>query len=235
MSIGRLSPTRITVAFSRGSTREAWVRKLSIDDWVENRNSDLKGCYEWCGYSFFFVKFGPEAGIHEGGNSLPSEAQLPLRPGASDPPVHEEDGNDSGVSSRAAERGRKAVEALTGTSFRMSRAYDGTAISARDNVTLEGVPASGYEARRLGCLERGEIGPAASTKAEDLNEEAWRVSLESERLSPPEADDLPIWMGIETPFVRPSGLSHDSEDSRSAGSFEFLGEAADEKTCGGSP
>ena len=51
MSIGRLSPTRITVAFSRGSTREAWVRKLSIDDWVENRNSDLKGCYEWCGYS----------------------------------------------------------------------------------------------------------------------------------------------------------------------------------------
>ena len=41
--------------------------------------------------------------------------------------------------------------------------------------------------------------------------------------------------GIETPFVRPPGLSHDSEDSRSAGSFEFLGEAADEKTCGGSP
>ena len=183
----------------------------------------------------FFVKFGPEDGIHEGVNSLPSEAQLPLRPGGGDPPVHEEDGKDGGVSSRAAERGRKAVEALTGTSFRMSRAYDGTAISARDNVTLEGVPASGYEARRLGCLKRGEIGPAASSKAEDLNEEAWRVSLESERLSPPEADDLPIWMGVETPVVRPPGLSHDSEDSRSAGSFELLGEAAEEKTCSGSP
>ena len=72
-------------------------------------------------------------------------------------------------------------------------------------------------------------------KAEELNEEAWRVSLESERLSPPEADDLPIWMGIETPVVRPFGLTHDSEDSRSAGSFDFFGEGADDKTWSGSP
>ena len=57
----------------------------------------------------------------------------------------------------------------------------------------------------------------------------------SERLSPPEADDLPVWMGVETPVARPPGPNPDSEDSRSAGSFEFLGEAADEKTCGGSP
>ena len=155
MSIGRLSPTRITVAFSRGSTREAWVRKLSIDDWVENRNSDLKVCYEWCGYSFFFVKFGPETGIHEGGSSLSSQAQLPHRPGGGDPPVHEEGGNDGGVSSLAAERGRKAVEALTGTSFRMSRAYDGTAISARDTVAFEGVAARGETpwVLRASCID----------------------------------------------------------------------------------
>ena len=114
---------------------------------------------------------------------------MPLRPGAGGSQPREGYGGDGGTSSHAAERGRKAVEALTGTSFQMSRAYDGTAITARVNVTLEGVPASGYEARRLGCLKRGEIGPSASSRAEDPNEEAWRVSLESERLSPPQADD----------------------------------------------
>ena len=182
MSIGRLSPTRITVVFSRGSAREAWRRRCIIDDWVENRNSDVRDCYEWCGYSFFFVKFGPETGTVEGEGSLSSQAQLPLRPrtlpdcGGSQ--LREGYGGDDGTSSHAVERGRKAVEALTGTSFRMSRAYDGTAITARVNVTLEGVPASGYEARRLGCLRRGELGPSASSKAEDPNEEAWKVSLE---------------------------------------------------------
>ena len=189
MAIGRLSPTRITVAFSRGSTREAWVRKLSIDDWVENRNSDLKGCYEWCGYTFFYVKFGPENDIQEGGGPQSSHAQLPLRPGGKDSRAHEGYGNADGFSSHAVERGRKAVEALTGTSFRrVPRAYDGTAIDARDNVGLEGVPASGYGARRLGCLQRGEIGAPASSMTGDPNE----VSLQSERLSPPEADDLPL-------------------------------------------
>ena len=235
VSIGRLSPTRITVAFSRGSTREAWRRRCIIDDWVENRNSDVRDCYEWCGYTFFFEKFGPEAGAAEGEEALSSQAQMPLRPGAGGSQPREGYGGDGGTSSHAAERGRKAVEALTGTSFQMSRAYDGTAITARVNVTLEGVPGSGYEARRLGCLKRGEIGPSASSRAVDLNEEAWRVSLESERLSPPEADDLPIWMGVETPVVRPPGLGHDSEDSRSVGSFELLGDAAEEKTCSGSP
>ena len=194
----------------------------------------MRDCYEWCGYTFFFVKIGPEAGTVEGEGSLSSQAQLPLRPDGGGSQPREGYGSDDGISSHAVERGRKAVEALTGTSFQMSRAYDGTAITARVNATLEGVPASGYEARRLGCLKRGEIGPSASSKAEDPNEEAWKVSLESERLSPPEADDLPVWMGVQTPVAGPPGPNPDSEDSRSAGSFEFLGETVDEKTCGGS-
>ena len=198
--------------------------------------SDLKGCYEWCGYTFFYVKFGPENDIQEGGGPQTSHAQLPLHPGGKGSHAHEGYGNADGFSSHAVERGRKAVEALTGASFRrVPRAYDGTAIDARDNVSLEGVPANGYEAKRLGCLKRGEIEAPASSTAEDPNEEAWKVSLRSERLSPPEADDLPIWLGIETAFVRPPGLSHDSEDSRSAGSFELLGETVEEKTYSGSP
>ena len=32
------------------------------DSWVENRNCDLDGIYEWCGYAFFYVKFGPQDG-----------------------------------------------------------------------------------------------------------------------------------------------------------------------------
>ena len=235
VSIGRLSPTRITVVFSRGSTREAWRRRCIIDDWVENRNSDVRDCYEWCGYTFFFEKFGPEAGTVEGERSLSSQAQMPLRPGGGESQPHEGYGGDEGTSSHAVERGRKAVEALAGTSFQMSRAYDGTAIPARVNVTLEGVPASGYEARRLGGLRRGELGPPTPSRVEDPNEEAWKVSLESERFCPPQADDMPVWMGVKTPLGGSPGVNSDGEDSRSAGSFEFLGEAVEEKTYGGSP
>ena len=77
MAIGSPSSTRITVAFSRGNPREVWKRKVVSDSWVENRNCDLDGIYEWCGYAFFYVKFGPQDG-GEAGDDPAARTQGPI-------------------------------------------------------------------------------------------------------------------------------------------------------------
>ena len=59
--IERMASTRVTVAFHRNSTREAWKRKEIMDDWINSRNTDLADVYEWRGYSFFYVRFPPRA------------------------------------------------------------------------------------------------------------------------------------------------------------------------------
>ena len=105
--ISRMSPTRVTVAFHRGSTREAWRRQVLTDDWTASRNCDIEGVYEWIGYAFFYVRFvgamegaqlDPDCGLAPGPHPLPGTHEQAARGY----------GNTSSTRSRALERGRSA-------------------------------------------------------------------------------------------------------------------------------
>lgn len=84
-------------------------------------------------------------------------------------------------------------------------------VSARDIVEYEG--GSGYAARLDGCIQRGEM---------QNNELAGDTSLALENLLPPEADSLPLWMGIEKAAGRSEPPVVSDSDSRSSGSFELV-------------
>ena len=217
MSIARLSATRVTVAFSRGNPREVWKRVVVTDDWIENRGSDLEGIYEWCGYTFFYVKF--EA-LPEGraGNL----DRRDVRPGPLPPPGSVSAvrgyGSSNPVSSRAAQRGRKALRDSE-VAEEEDVAYDGGGISACDIESIEGGTKTGYELRLQGLERRGESGDDPGQGA-NMGSQA----VSSGDQLPPEADQWPIWLGIETavpPHPRFEGGLQD-EDGESDGSFEFL-------------
>ena len=57
----------------------------------------------------------------------------------------------------------------------------------------------------------------------DRNQEAWTAALRHEGLLPPEADDLPIWLGIETQAGSIHEAAEDDDDSASDGSFQLCG------------
>ena len=215
--ISRMSPTRVTVAFHRGSTREAWRRQVLTDDWTASRNCDIEGVYEWIGYAFFYVRF---VGAMEGAQLDPD---CGVAPGPHPPPgTHEQAargyGNTSSTRSRALERGRSAeIPVGENVGKGPAVAYDGSAITARGIASSDGVPSVGYIERLQGHQARGE-------NHMDEMERAWRHSLCSEGLHPSEADTWPEWMGISTtvgqrPVTPPVGLE---EDSQSDGSFEKM-------------
>ena len=203
--------------FSRGNPREVWKRVVVTDDWMENRGSDVEGLHEWCGYAFFYVKF--EA-LPEGraGNL----DRRDVRPGPLPPPGSVSAisgyGGSNPESSRAAQRGRKALQGSENAEEE-GVTYGGRGISARDIESIEGGTMTGYELRLQGREHRGEIGSDPG----QLTENAYQAAGTGDLL-PPEADQWPIWLGIET-AVQPRP-SHEGErkddDCESDGSFEFL-------------
>lgn len=52
MAIGNLSSARVTVAFSRGNSREVWKRRVVSDSWVENRDCDWRESMNGVGIPF---------------------------------------------------------------------------------------------------------------------------------------------------------------------------------------
>ena len=213
MSIGRLSATRVTVAFSRGNPREMWKRTVVTDDWIENRNADLEGHYEWCGYAFFYAKFGTS---QEGGIGTQGRHDFqpgPLPPAGSVAPTQGYGGSNP-VSSRAKQRGQKALEQKNHLKVEDGITYDGAGISACDTESIEGGEMTGYDLRFFGCGRRGEIDLDPGREARDR-------AQGSQDGIPPEADQLPVWMGIETPGPQQRG--HESEpESVSDDSFELI-------------
>lgn len=120
---------------------------------MENRNSDLEGVHEWCGYTFFYVKFGPQPDDEESVKVVSmvvlSSLFSPVGPGR----------KTTGDMDRLAQLNRelwKEDEVLLKAKMapmalaRPQGVYDGTAIMARDTAVFEGGPMSGYEARRMG-------------------------------------------------------------------------------------
>ena len=75
----------------------------------------------------------------------------------------------------------------------------------------EGGRMTGYDLRLHGCGRTGEVNL-------DPGREAREQAHASEDSLPPEADQLPVWMGIATEVGFPPGL-HDPDDSTSDGSF----------------
>ena len=215
MSIARLSATRVTVAFSRGNPREVWKRVVITDDWIENRGSDVEGLHEWCGYTFFYVKF--EA-LPEGraGNL----DRRDVRPGPLPPPGSVAAGGGYGGSipgrSRAVQRGRKALQGSE-TIEDEEVTYGGGGISACDIESIEGGTKTGYELRLQGRERRGESG---DDPGQGVNMGSQAVSSGDQL--PPEADQWPIWLGIETAVLPQQNGGLQDEDGESDGSFEFL-------------
>ena len=191
------------MAFSRRDAREIWKRRVVTDNWVENRNCDLEGIHEWCGYTFFYVKFGPQ---HE---DPAGRTQGPIPPPGSVSSIRGY-GSTEAHRSRAGERGRSVMHAEGRAADGDGTAYDGSAISARGSVSLEGGPMTGYELRLQGCEQRGEL-------EVDSGQAAWTQSLTWEGLL-----QLPCWMGIATVPSPPPRLERHEEDSESDGSFEVM-------------
>ena len=210
MSIGRLSATRVTVTFSRGNPREVWRRTVVTDDWIENRNCDVHGIYEWCGYAFFYMKFGPS---REGGSETQERHDFSPGPTPSPGSVAPTGGygNFHPGASRAAQRGQAALPRDGQLEIDEGTTYDGTGFSARGSDFTEGGRMTGYDLRLHGCGRTGEVNL-------DPGREAREQAHASEDSLPPEADQLPVWMGIATEVGFPPGL-HDPDDSTSDGSF----------------
>ena len=223
MSIGRLSATRVTVAFSRGNPREVWKRNLVTDDWIKNRNCDLEGHYEWCGYAFFYVKFGAS---QEGGTGTQDRHDFqpgPLPPPGSVAPLQGYGGSHP-ENSRARQRGRKALEQDEHLTVEDAVTYDGRGISACGSENIEGGRMTGYELRLHGRERRGE-----ADQDPDQEARSWAQVSEDGDPLPLEADQWPVWMGIATEVHPPPGLDKNSEDSASDGVLNMW--VTDEKTC----
>ena len=200
--IARMSTTRVSVVFSRESTRQQWRRHVVTDDWTESRNYDVENVYEWVGYSFFYVRF-----VSGDGQGLREEVeQRPVTPSISIQRDRAGYGGADPLQSTAVECGAAAMAPKDG--FGLPPGLPGPVeVSARDIVEYEG--GSGYAARLDGCIQRGEM---------QNNERVGDAPLALENLLPPEADSLPMWMGIEKSAER----SERSNVSDSSGSFELV-------------
>ena len=156
MSVARLSATRVTVAFSRGNPREVWKRVVVTDDWMENRGSDVEGLHEWCGYAFFYVKFEALPEGRAGNLDRRDDRPGPLPPPGSVSAIRGYGGSNP-ESSRAAQRGRKALQGSENAEEE-GVTYGGRGISACDIESIEGGKMTGYELRLQGREHRGEMG-----------------------------------------------------------------------------
>ena len=213
--IARMSTTRVSVVFSRESTRQQWRRRVVTDDWTESRNCDVENVYEWVGYSFFYVRF-----VSGDGQGLREEVeQRPATPGISIQRDRAGYGGADPLQSTAVERGAAAMARQDG--FGLPPGLPGPVeVSARDIVEYEG--GSGYAACLDGCIQRGEV---------QNTERAGDAPLALENLLPPEADSLPMWMCIEKSAERSERLN--VSDSKLPFIWEFRtcpGAAVEEKT-----
>ena len=206
--IARMSTIRVSVIFSRESTRQQWSRHVVTDDWTASRNCDVENVYEWVGYSFFYVRF-----VSGDGQGLREEVeQRPVTPGISIQRDRAGYGGADPLQSTAVERGAAAMARKDG--FGLPPGLPGPVeVSARDIVEYEG--GSGYAARLDGCIQRGEM---------QNNERTGDAPLALENHLPPEADSLPMWMSIEKSAERSERLNVSDSDSRSSGSFELVPE-----------
>ena len=201
--IERMASTRVTVAFHRNSTREAWKRKEIMDDWINSRNTDLADVYEWRGYSFFYVRFPPRA--NEGHVGSASFNPLPP-PGSVTQSLHGY-GEDHPSRSRAVERGRAALAEAERPSY---AAVEASAESAAGHANEE---SQGYRARLQGYEARGETGTI---------EGGWARALAGEGLIQEDPSQMPVWLGIGTAVHGESRESPDTDSSHSRGSFEKI-------------
>ena len=199
--IERMASTRVTVAFHRSSTREAWKRKEIMDDWINSRNSDLADVYEWRGYSFFYVRFPPrETEGHVG-----SASSNPLPPPGSVTQGPHGYGEDQPSRSRAVERGRAA---LAEAGCRSYAAVEASAEGALGHASEE---SQGYRVRLQGYEKRGETGTI---------EGSWTRALAGEGLIEEDPSQMPVWLGIETAVTGGNREPEDTDSSHSRGSFE---------------
>ena len=204
--IARMSTTRVSVVFSRESARQQRSRHVVTDDWTVSRDCDVENVYEWIGYSFFYVRF-----VSGDGQGLREEVeQRPVTPGLSIQRDRAGYGGADPLQSTAVERGAAAVARQDGFGIPPGLPSP-VEVSARDIVEYEG--GSGYAARLDGCIQRGEM---------QNNERAGNTPLALENLLPPEADSLPLWMGIEKAAERSERPNVSDSDSRSSGSFELV-------------
>ena len=202
----RGTPFMIARMSTARSTRQQWRRHVVTDDWTESRNCDVENVYEWVGYSFFYVRF-----VSGDGQGLREEVeQRPVTLNVSDWRDHVGYGGSNPQQSKAVQRGAAAVGRHDGVG--LPPGLPGPVeVSARDIVEYEG--GSGYAARLDGCIQRGEM---------QNNERAGDAPLALENVLPPEADSLPMWMGIEKSAERSERSNVSDSDSRSSGSFELV-------------
>ena len=185
-----------------------------MDDWINSRNADLPGIYEWRGYCFFYVRFAPKA--EEG--LVGASSSNPLPPPRSVTPGLRGYGEDHPLRSRALERGRAAQpddQRCMPAAVEASQSAPGLPIGE----------SPGYQARLQGYESRGET---------DTNAGAWARSLADEGLVPEDLSQIPLWLGIETQTAERREKPYDSEGSHSSGSFEVVSEPNDVKDIRGS-
>ena len=185
-----------------------------MDDWINSRNADLPGIYEWRGYCFFYVRFAPRA--EEG--LVGASSLNPLPPPCSTTPGLRGYGEDHPLRSRALERGRAAQQDD-------QRCRPAAVEASQSAPGLTSGESPGYQARLQGYESRGEA---------NTNAGAWARSLADEGLVPEDLSQMPLWLGIETQTAERREKPYDSESSHSSGSFEVVSEPNDVKDIRGS-